>query len=65
MNKHISDPRVASSFLNNVMQLKNDLQQYPMIVVATTHTNRDLTHDMLESFLHQVKIEVGIHNFTV
>ncbi|XP_053389354.1 peroxisomal ATPase PEX6-like, partial [Mercenaria mercenaria] len=52
------DPRVASSFLSNVMQLKNDLQQYPMIVVATTHSNKDLTHDMLECFLHQVQIEV-------
>ncbi|KAL4237758.1 peroxisomal assembly protein [Mactra antiquata] len=52
------DPRVASSFLNNVMQLKNDLQLYPMIVVATTHSDKDLTCDMLECFLHQVNIEV-------
>ncbi|XP_052272085.1 peroxisome assembly factor 2-like isoform X1 [Dreissena polymorpha] len=52
------DPRVASSLLSNVMQLKNDLQLFPMVVVATCHKNKDLTHDMQECFLHHLKIEV-------
>jgi hypothetical protein len=56
----VVDPRVASSFMNNVMQLKNELQQYPMIVVATTHSNKDLTPDMQDCFLHQVNINVTI-----
>ncbi|KAL3872576.1 hypothetical protein ACJMK2_035792 [Sinanodonta woodiana] len=51
------DPRVASSFHNYVLQLKKELQTYPVIVVATTHAPKDLTKDMQEAFLHELKIE--------
>ncbi|XP_052769801.1 peroxisomal ATPase PEX6-like [Mya arenaria] len=52
------DPRVANSFLSNVLQLKNDLQELPVVVVATCHSVSDLTNDMQDCFLHQVKIDV-------
>ncbi|KAK3582678.1 hypothetical protein CHS0354_031089 [Potamilus streckersoni] len=51
------DPRVASSFHSYILQLKKELQTYPVIVVATTHTPKELTKDMQEAFLHELKIE--------
>jgi len=40
--------------------MRNELQTFPMVVVATTHSNKLLTHDMLECFLHEIEIEVCI-----
>ncbi|XP_071080015.1 peroxisomal ATPase PEX6-like [Haliotis cracherodii] len=51
------DPRVISSFHNSILEMTEQAQEFPLIVIATTHNAQQLSQDMQEAFLHDIKIE--------
>ncbi|XP_070180023.1 peroxisomal ATPase PEX6-like [Littorina saxatilis] len=51
------DPRVISSFYRNITELTSQQKLYPVVVIATTHNPHNLSDDMHQCFLHELKVE--------
>ncbi|KAL5008589.1 hypothetical protein ScPMuIL_014170 [Solemya velum] len=53
----LQDPRIANSFTNSVKELHLEVSDYPIIIVGTTNAAKEITQDLLDIFLHEIKFE--------
>lgn len=56
--KHTMDMKIGTFFVDILQQTKRGTMDYPLIIIGTSENMHDLNSNILEGFLHHMKLQV-------